>query len=169
MPDAVYVQARRVLLDALEALGDQRDALVLVGAQAIYLHTGEGDLAVAPYTTDGDIALDPSELERHTEAGGGDAGGRIRAGSPAAGCDHRGADPPLAPRLLGSRDDRLGCDLRLVDGSHRTWPARHLGAAVVELRRVDRGQRGVCGEPRFLQRPQSSTLVSEADAPGPLL
>lgn len=62
MPDAVYIQARRVLLDALEALGDQRDALVLVGAQAIYLHTGEGDLAVAPYTTDGDIALDPSEL-----------------------------------------------------------------------------------------------------------
>jgi len=62
VPDAVYIQARRVLLDALEALGDQRDALVLVGAQAIYLHTGEGDLAVAPYTTDGDIALDPSEL-----------------------------------------------------------------------------------------------------------
>jgi hypothetical protein len=61
-PDAVYVQARRVLLDALEALGDQRGALVLVGAQAIYLHTGEGDLAVAPYTSDGDIALDPSEL-----------------------------------------------------------------------------------------------------------
>lgn len=64
MPDAVYVQARRVLLDALEALGDQRDALVLVGAQAIYLHTGEGDLAVAPYTSDGDIALDPSDLSK---------------------------------------------------------------------------------------------------------
>jgi hypothetical protein len=26
------------------------------------MHTGEGDLAVAPYTTDGDIALDPAEL-----------------------------------------------------------------------------------------------------------
>jgi len=77
VPDAVYVLARRILLDALQALGDQRDALVLVGAQAIYLHTGDGDLAVAPYTTDGDIALDPSELS-DPEARGGDASGRIR-------------------------------------------------------------------------------------------
>ncbi len=61
-PDPEYVLARRVLLDALEALGDQRDAVVLVGAQAIYLHTGDADLAVAPYTTDGDLALDPSRL-----------------------------------------------------------------------------------------------------------
>ncbi|MBZ0274137.1 hypothetical protein K8I61_19010 [bacterium] len=36
---------------------------MLVGAQAIYLHTGEGDLAVAPYTTDGDLAIDPRELD----------------------------------------------------------------------------------------------------------
>jgi len=57
-----YVLARRVLLDAFEALGDQRAAVVLVGAQAIYLHTGDADIAVAPYTTDGDVALDPSRL-----------------------------------------------------------------------------------------------------------
>lgn len=62
MPDSEYGAARRVLLDALEALADHRDALILVGAQAIYQHTGEGDLAVAPYTTDGDIALDPAAL-----------------------------------------------------------------------------------------------------------
>ena len=61
--DPEYVLARKVLLDALEALGEQRSALVLVGAQAIYLHTGDADLAVAPYTTDGDIALDPSRLK----------------------------------------------------------------------------------------------------------
>ena len=61
-PDPEYVAARRVLLDALEALDDHRAVLILVGAQAIYMHTGEGDLAVAPYTTDGDIALDPAEL-----------------------------------------------------------------------------------------------------------
>lgn len=61
-PDPEYVLARKVLLDALEALGDQRGAVVLVGAQAIYLHTGDADLAVAPYTTDGDLALDPSRL-----------------------------------------------------------------------------------------------------------
>lgn len=62
VPDSAYVAARRVLLDALDALTAHLDALVLVGAQAIYLHTGEGDLAVAPYTTDADIAVDPGLL-----------------------------------------------------------------------------------------------------------
>lgn len=62
-PDPEYVLARGVLLDALEALGSQRSAAILVGAQAIYLHTGDTDLAVAPYTTDGDVALDPSKLK----------------------------------------------------------------------------------------------------------
>jgi len=52
--DELYILARRVLLDALEALGPHRDAVVLVGAQAIYLRVGEADLAVAPFTTDRD-------------------------------------------------------------------------------------------------------------------
>jgi hypothetical protein len=60
--DELYVVARRVLLDALEALATHRDALILVGAQAIYLRTGEGDLAVSPYTTDADLGIDPSVL-----------------------------------------------------------------------------------------------------------
>ena len=60
----IYVAARAALLDALEALGDQRRAVVLVGAQAIYLHTGEGEIAIAPFTTDGDLVIDPSKLER---------------------------------------------------------------------------------------------------------
>jgi hypothetical protein len=60
--DELYVIARRVLLDALEALGEHRDATILVGAQAIYLHTGNADLSVAEYTTDADLAIDPSLL-----------------------------------------------------------------------------------------------------------
>lgn len=60
--DELYVVARRVLLDALEAIGSHRPAVVLVGAQAIYLRVGEADLAVAPYTTDGDLAIDPALL-----------------------------------------------------------------------------------------------------------
>ena len=60
--DPEYVLARQVLLDALQALGEQRSAVVLVGAQAIYLHTGDADLAVAPYTTDGDVVIDSSRL-----------------------------------------------------------------------------------------------------------
>lgn len=57
--DPEYIRARKTLLDALEALGAHSSAVILVGAQAIYLHTGEGDLAVAPFTTDGDLAFDP--------------------------------------------------------------------------------------------------------------
>lgn len=62
--DELYVLARRVLLDALDALGPHRDAIVLVGAQAIYLRVGEADLAVAPFTTDGDLAIDPTLLAK---------------------------------------------------------------------------------------------------------
>ncbi len=62
MVDELYVMARRVLLDALEALGQHRAATVLVGAQAVYLRVGEADLAVAPFTTDGDLAIDPAVL-----------------------------------------------------------------------------------------------------------
>jgi hypothetical protein len=61
-PDPTYVRARRGLLDALDALGVHRTAVILVGAQAIYLHTGEGDLAVSPFTADADLALDPRVL-----------------------------------------------------------------------------------------------------------
>jgi hypothetical protein len=60
--DELYVMARRVLLDALDALGSHREAIVLVGAQAVYLRVGEADLAVAPFTIDGDLAIDPAVL-----------------------------------------------------------------------------------------------------------
>lgn len=57
-----YVIARQVLLDALEALQDHLHAIILVGAQAIYLHAGAADVAVAEFTTDADLAIDPSML-----------------------------------------------------------------------------------------------------------
>lgn len=57
-----YVAARSVLLDALGGLGPHRDAVVLVGAQAVYLHTGNADFATAPTTTDADLALIPDRL-----------------------------------------------------------------------------------------------------------
>lgn len=65
--DPRYVVARSVLLDALEALGAQRQAVVLVGAQAIYMYTGALDLAVAEFTTDGDLTIDPALLQRSPE------------------------------------------------------------------------------------------------------
>ena len=63
MTSPLYIVARTVLLDALDALGEQRDAVVLVGAQAIYLHTGDADIAVPAFTTDGDLVIEPSRLK----------------------------------------------------------------------------------------------------------
>ncbi|HET9677523.1 MAG TPA: hypothetical protein VFP21_08485, partial [Solirubrobacterales bacterium] len=57
-----YVAARRVLLDALEALRPHEGALVLAGAQAVYLRTGPSALPIAEFTTDGDLTIDPELL-----------------------------------------------------------------------------------------------------------
>jgi hypothetical protein len=61
--EPLYVAAREVLLDALDALSEQREALILAGAQAIYIHTGAADLAVAEFTTDGDLVVNPEQLK----------------------------------------------------------------------------------------------------------
>ena len=58
-PEPVLVDARRALLDALDALSGHLDRIVLVGAQATYLHTDEVTLGVALYTKDADVALVP--------------------------------------------------------------------------------------------------------------
>jgi hypothetical protein len=62
--DPRYVEARRVLLDALTALAPHGNAFIVAGAQAIYLRTGSADLdeTIAPMTTDGDLALNPALL-----------------------------------------------------------------------------------------------------------
>lgn len=60
--DPVYVAARRILLDALDVLQPHFESIRLVGAQAVYLHTHAADLAVQPYTADGDIAVEPGTL-----------------------------------------------------------------------------------------------------------
>ena len=83
--DPHYVVARSVLLDVLEALGPQWKAIILVGAQAIYLHTGAIDLAVPEFTTDADITIDPTllqelpEIESAMRAAGFDRGRRVGA------------------------------------------------------------------------------------------
>jgi hypothetical protein len=61
-PAYEYIEARRTLLDALDALESHRDSLVLIGAQAVYLHTGSTGLSVPPMTTDADLALNTDLL-----------------------------------------------------------------------------------------------------------
>ncbi|MDQ4500749.1 GSU2403 family nucleotidyltransferase fold protein [Sinomonas sp. ASV322] len=61
-PTDLLVRARTALLDALDALAEQRDAVIVIGAQAVYLRTGGIDVALAEATKDSDVALDPRRL-----------------------------------------------------------------------------------------------------------
>ncbi|MGI8632163.1 MAG: hypothetical protein ACR2NA_06380 [Solirubrobacterales bacterium] len=61
-PRIEYVEARRVLLDALDALRSHLDAVVLVGAQAVYLRTASRIESYQPFTTDADVVVDPALL-----------------------------------------------------------------------------------------------------------
>jgi len=58
----ITIAARHALLDALVALRLHRDALVLVGSQAIYLYTGDADVPIATTTKDSDIVVLPQML-----------------------------------------------------------------------------------------------------------
>lgn len=62
-----YVAARTVLLDALKALERHRSSVILIGAQAVYVWSGEGNFTVAVMTTDADLALDADHLEPDPE------------------------------------------------------------------------------------------------------
>lgn len=82
--DEDLVRSRSTLLDALEALGPQARAVIVVGAHAVYLQTGGVSVAVAEYTRDSDLVLDPRTLaaEPRIEAAMADAGLVRSAASP---------------------------------------------------------------------------------------
>lgn len=58
----LLVAARGALLDALEALQEHRRAVIVIGAQAIHMHTGGAQVALAEATKDSDLALDTRVL-----------------------------------------------------------------------------------------------------------
>lgn len=58
----LFVATRTALLNAADALGDQRDALVVVGAHAVYLRAGDVDVPIPMTTKDSDIVVDPQLL-----------------------------------------------------------------------------------------------------------
>ena len=62
MNELIYVKSRRELLGAVVAMKPHQDQIVLVGSHAIYLRVGNSGLAVAPFTADGDLMLDPTAL-----------------------------------------------------------------------------------------------------------
>ena len=69
VPRIEYIEARRVLLDVLSALREQLDAVVLVGAQAVYLRTAGRLPTYQPFTTDADIVVDPGRLTERPALG----------------------------------------------------------------------------------------------------
>jgi hypothetical protein len=107
--DPRYVLARRVMLDALDGLEAHRDALVLVGAQAVYLNCGEAEwLAMAAFTVDADIALFPNRLAREPSL---ESAMRAAGFEPAV---RDGAQNPgswIARRRLGDEDVLVPVDL----------------------------------------------------------
>jgi predicted amino acid dehydrogenase len=60
--DNVIVEARTALLDAITALEAHKASVILIGAQAIYLRTGNATFALAEATKDSDLAIDTREL-----------------------------------------------------------------------------------------------------------
>jgi hypothetical protein len=132
----LLVKARSALLDALEALSDQRDALVLVGAQAIYLHTGAAPVALAEATKDSDVAIDPRALtgDPLIEASMKRAGFSLDLLHPQPG-SWRSADgipvDLMVPAALSAGGGRRGGRIP-PHSRHATRVARGLEAAVVD-------------------------------------
>ena len=129
--DPEYVEARRVLLDALAALGTQRRAVVLVGAQAIYHRVGAGYIQVAPFTSDGDLALNPDVLddepllaEALLKAGFSLA---VKPGTWARDAVHIDLLVPAAVSGTGRRSARLG-----LHGTEVARKAKGLEAAMID-------------------------------------
>jgi hypothetical protein len=60
--DNLIVEARAALLDAIAALEAHKASVILIGAQAIYLRTGNATFALAEATKDSDLAIDTREL-----------------------------------------------------------------------------------------------------------
>ncbi|MCP5025001.1 MAG: hypothetical protein GY929_01840 [Actinomycetia bacterium] len=109
-PDPLHVRARAALLDATDALAEQLDALVLVGAQAIYLHTGDADLAVAECTTDADFTIGPAQLD--------DPAWRSRADAEAIAANLDDAHTVLEAVNLRRRQTRVCCGWVTGEAGH---------------------------------------------------
>lgn len=137
-PDAVYVAARRALLDVTDALGSHRDAVTLVGAQAIYLRTGDSELAaMAPYTTDADFSVEPRAVEPQPDLSTAltDAG-LVASDQPGIWTKDGVEIDLMVPRSLAGKG-RRGADL----GAHGRRVAR--SARGLEASLEDRGRMAI--------------------------
>jgi Nucleotidyltransferase len=132
----LLVAARGALLDALEALRAHLDSVIVIGAQAIYMHTGAAPVALAEATKDSDLALDARRLtdqpllEETMRAAGFHLDTRTR--QPGAWLSAQGIPVDLmVPEALSGASGRRGARI----ASHSKNAARRaigLEAAVVD-------------------------------------
>jgi hypothetical protein len=137
-PVDLLVRARTVLLDALVALGSQSEAVVVIGAQAIYLQTGGVDVALAEATKDSDVALDPRNLARDplVEAAMR-SGGFVPGGQPGSWLSSDGIPVDLmVPEMLAGGGGRRGARIPPHD-KKATRRARGLEAVLVDNTEID--------------------------------
>lgn len=140
----LLIEARAALLDALQALDAQRDAVIVIGAQAVYLHTGAAQVALAESTKDSDLALDPRLLrdEPLLESAMRIAGFiRNPSGQPGAWMSPRGIPVDLmVPEELAGTGPRGARGARIPPhNSHASRRAVGLEAAVVDNSQMDIG------------------------------
>lgn len=128
-------------------MGEQRDAVVLVGAQAIYLHTGDADIAVPAFTTDGDLVIEPARLKDEPKLADAMARALFQPGlQPGSWFSTRNVDsvPTIIPvdllvpeavagpgrraARLGEHGDRAGRRARGLEGALVDYSRRELRA-----------------------------------------
>ena len=143
-PQIEYVEARRILLDALTALQPHIDAVVLIGAQAVYLRC-EGRLPTyQPFTTDGDLVIDPGRLADSPLLGDAmTAAGFVLPGEPGiweqrferAGFDGEVVVPVdlIVPAQLAPKAGRRGARLPRGHGKTAARKSDGVGGAVVDF------------------------------------
>lgn len=136
-PGNLLIRARSVLLDAIDALAEQKSSVILIGAQAVYLHTGSLRIALAEATKDADLALDPRLLEDEPliDAAMAKAGFYQDAdGQPGAWLSLDGIPVDLmVPESLAGPGGKRARAARISPHGHKaTRRARGLEAAIVD-------------------------------------
>jgi hypothetical protein len=181
--DDLLIRTRRTLLAALDGLAGQRDAIILVGAQAVYRYTGVADVPIATSTKDSDLAVDPTLLEDDplleramTQAG---SHRNLKSGQPGEWLDDD--DIPvdlLVPETLVSTAGSRGARIP-PHSKHATRKVRGLEAAVVDHRVMSIGPLDEAPGPSYEAKvagPAALTVAKlhklgerEAKSPGRLL
>ncbi len=172
--DPRYVEARRALLDALIALSPHGAAIIVAGAQAVYLNTGDADFAIAPFTVDSDFAVNPSllgddpQLERAMQSAGFHLSIRPEG--------HVEPGIWVTPAQIGGRSELIPVDLIVPEGA--ATPGGRRGARLgahgnraarrilgLEAALVDHSPREI----RSLDAADTRSITAEVAGPAALL